>query len=376
MGILKVIEWADNSSNTIVHKIDTKGDVIARGSALTVREGQVAIFCDKGRMADVFLPGFYKLETSSLPVLTKLLSWKYGFETPFKSEVYYVNTNRFTKMKWGTPNPMLIRDPEFGAVRVRAFGTYSFRVKDAYVFMTELSGTKSSFRTEEITDHIRSMLVMGISDAIGESGLSVIDMTGNLIELSDTVKAVLAKRFKEIGLELTDFNFENVSLPPELEKKLDEVAGLSMMRKNVDVYAQIAQADAMKEAARNPGMAGAGMSAGLGLGFGMNMMGAMSANAAGMGVGGGAGAAAAVAAGAKSCPKCNASLSADAKFCTVCGTKIQAEAAGVCRKCGAALAPGAKFCPECGTPTAAICPECGAKLAGSPKFCPECGHKM
>ena len=189
MALLKVIEWSDNSHNTLVYKIDTKKNVIARGSALTVREGQAAVFCDKGRMADVFLPGYYKLDTDSLPVLTALLSWKYGFETPFKSEVYFVSTNRFTKQRWGTANPIMLRDPDFGAVRVRGYGTYSFRVKDPYVFMTELSGSHSTYRTEDISDHIRSMLVMAISDALGESGISVVDMAANLMELSDAVKA-------------------------------------------------------------------------------------------------------------------------------------------------------------------------------------------
>ena len=236
MALLKVIEWADNSSNTIVYKIDTKKDIIKKGSALTVREGQVAIFCDKGRMADVFLPGYYKLETDSLPILTSLLSWKYGFESPFKSEVYFVNTARFAKQRWGTANPIMLRDPDFGAVRVRGYGTYSFRVKDAYVFMTELSGSHSTFRTEDITDHIRSMLVMAISDAMGESGISVVDMAANLMELSDAVKKSLDKRFEEMGLELSDFNFENVSLPAELEKAMDENARLGMFRRNMDVY--------------------------------------------------------------------------------------------------------------------------------------------
>ncbi|MFQ7701537.1 MAG: SPFH domain-containing protein, partial [Christensenellaceae bacterium] len=236
MALLKVIEWSDNSHNTLVYKIDTKKNVIARGSALTVREGQAAVFCDKGRMADVFLPGYYKLDTDSLPVLTALLSWKYGFETPFKSEVYFVNTNRFTKQRWGTANPIMLRDPDFGAVRVRGYGTYSFRVKDPYVFMTELSGSHSTYRTEDISDHIRSMLVMAISDALGESGISVVDMAANLMELSDAVKASLEKRFSELGLELSDFNFENVSLPAELEKAMDENARLGMFRRNMDVY--------------------------------------------------------------------------------------------------------------------------------------------
>lgn len=366
MALLKVIEWSDNSHNTLVYKIDTKKNVIARGSALTVREGQAAVFCDKGRMADVFLPGYYKLDTDSLPVLTALLSWKYGFETPFKSEVYFVSTNRFTKQRWGTANPIMLRDPDFGAVRVRGYGTYSFRVKDPYVFMTELSGSHSTYRTEDISDHIRSMLVMAISDALGESGISVVDMAANLMELSDAVKASLEKRFSELGLELSDFNFENVSLPAELEKAMDENARLGMFRRNMDVYTRMAQADALKDAAKNPGTAGNAMGAGLGLGMGMQMMNAVkemsAANDGGT---------------ASLCPKCGADVPAGAKFCARCGAKTDGGAAvGVCKKCGTRLLAGAKFCSECGTPVETLCPKCGAKLLENAKFCPECGEKL
>ena len=366
MALLKVIEWSDNSHNTLVYKIDTKKNVIARGSALTVREGQAAVFCDKGRMADVFLPGYYKLDTDSLPVLTALLSWKYGFETPFKSEVYFVNTNRFTKQRWGTANPIMLRDPDFGAVRVRGYGTYSFRVKDPYVFMTELSGSHSTYRTEDISDHIRSMLVMAISDALGESGISVVDMAANLMELSDAVKASLEKRFSELGLELSDFNFENVSLPAELEKAMDENARLGKFRRNMDVYTRMAQADALKDAAKNPGTAGSAMGAGLGLGMGMQMMNAVKEMSAANGGG-----------TASLCPKCGAEVPAGAKFCARCGAKTDGGAAGgVCKKCGTRLLAGAKFCSECGTPVETLCPKCGAKLLENAKFCPECGEKL
>ena len=366
MALLKVIEWSDNSHNTLVYKIDTKKNVIARGSALTVREGQAAVFCDKGRMADVFLPGYYKLDTDSLPVLTALLSWKYGFETPFKSEVYFVNTNRFTKQRWGTANPIMLRDPDFGAVRVRGYGTYSFRVKDPYVFMTELSGSHSTYRTEDISDHIRSMLVMAISDALGESGISVVDMAANLMELSDAVKASLEKRFSELGLELSDFNFENVSLPAELEKAMDENARLGMFRRNMDVYTRMAQADALKDAAKNPGTAGSAMGAGLGLGKGIQMMNAVKEMSAANGGG-----------TASLCPKCGAEVPAGAKFCARCGAKTDGGAAGgVCKKCGTRLLAGAKFCSECGTPVETLCPKCGAKLLENAKFCPECGEKL
>lgn len=366
MALLKVIEWSDNSHNTLVYKIDTKKNVIARGSALTVREGQAAVFCDKGRMADVFLPGYYKLDTDSLPVLTALLSWKYGFETPFKSEVYFVSTNRFTKQRWGTANPIMLRDPDFGAVRVRGYGTYSFRVKDPYVFMTELSGSHSTYRTEDISDHIRSMLVMAISDALGESGISVVDMAANLMELSDAVKASLEKRFSELGLELSDFNFENVSLPAELEKAMDENARLGMFRRNMDVYTRMAQADALKDAAKNPGTAGSAMGAGLGLGMGMQMMNAVKEMSAANGGG-----------TASLCPKCGAEVPVGAKFCARCGAKTDGGAAGgVCKKCGTRLLAGAKFCSECGTPVETLCPKCGAKLLENAKFCPECGEKL
>lgn len=366
MALLKVIEWSDNSHNTLVYKIDTKKNVIARGSALTVREGQAAVFCDKGRMADVFLPGYYKLDTDSLPVLTALLSWKYGFETPFKSEVYFVSTSRFTKQRWGTANPIMLRDPDFGAVRVRGYGTYSFRVKDPYVFMTELSGSHSTYRTEDISDHIRSMLVMAISDALGESGISVVDMAANLMELSDAVKASLEKRFSELGLELSDFNFENVSLPAELEKAMDENARLGMFRRNMDVYTRMAQADALKDAAKNPGTAGSAMGAGLGLGMGMQMMNAVKEMSAANGGG-----------TASLCPKCGADVPAGAKFCARCGAKTDGGAAGgVCKKCGTRLLAGAKFCSECGTPVETLCPKCGAKLLENAKFCPECGEKL
>lgn len=346
MALLKVIEWTDTGSDTIVHKVDLKGNVINRGSMLVVRESQNAVFCDKGRMADVFLPGSYKLDTDSVPVLTKLMSWKYGFETPFKSDVYFVNTRQFTNQKWGTSNPIMVRDKDYGAVRVRGFGTYAFRVKDAYVFMQQLSGTHSTFSTRDISDYIRSMLVMGITDAIGESGIPVLDMAANLMEMSAAVKKSLSARFEEMGLELTGFNFESFSLPPELEKALDENTRLGMMRQNIDIYTRIAQADALREAAKNPGTAGGTMGAGIGMGMGMGM-GKMFADMAS--------------------PAQAAAPAAPA-----------AASAGKCSKCGAALSPGAKFCPECGTKVAAasFCPNCGAKVPAGGKFCPECGSKI
>ena len=249
MGLLKNIEWTDESKDIIVYKVDMKNDYVSKGSVLTVRDSQVAIFAHKGKMADVFLPGFYKLDTDSIPVITKLLSWKYGFENPFRSDIYFVNTRQFVNFKWGTANPIIIRDKDYGAVRVRGYGTYSFRVTDAFVFMQELSGTNSTFRTEDISSYIRSIVVSGISDAIGESKIPILDMAGNLMELGNVVKNSMQPAFQKLGMELTNFVFENFSLPKELEEALDKNTSLGMMRGNMDTYMRMAPAWALAWAA-------------------------------------------------------------------------------------------------------------------------------
>lgn len=360
MGLLKNIEWTDDSKNIIVYKFDMKNDYVSKGSVLTVRDSQVAIFAHKGKMADVFLPGYYKLDTDSIPILTKLMSWKYGFENPFRSDIYFVNTRQFTGCKWGTANPIILRDADYGAVRVRGYGTYAFRVKDAYVFMQELSGTNSSFRTQDITDYIRSLVISGISDAIGESGIPVLDMAGNLLELGAAVRKAMQPTFDKMGLELTNFVFENFSLPRELEEALDKNTSLGMMRGNMDVYTRMAQADALKEAAKNPGMAGATMGAGLGFGMG-NMFGSMMRDQ-------GAG----QQENTVACSKCGARVPASAKFCPDCGQPM----GNVCPKCGKPVKAGAKFCPECGAKLESVCPKCGKSVKAGAKFCPECGEKL
>lgn len=253
MALLRVIEWTDQDDSTIVQKFNIADNTINCGSVLNVRESQVAIFCDKGRLADVFMPGYYKLNTDSIPILTRLMSWQYGFEKPFKSDIYFVSTKRFSNQKWGTASPIIIRDKDYGAVRVRGYGTYAFRVKDPVAFMRELFGTLRVFSTRNISDYIRSMLVMGVADVIGESGVPVLDMAGNLMELSTAVNERLFTRFAELGLELCGFNIESFSLPPELEKALDESARLGILGKNIDIYTRIAQAEALRDAAKNQG---------------------------------------------------------------------------------------------------------------------------
>ncbi len=348
MGILKNIEWTDTNSNLIIWKYPINKDHVNKGSALTVRESQVAIFVDKGRLADVFLPGFYKLDTENMPILTKLMSWKYGFETPFKSDIYFVNTKQFTNQKWGTVNPILVRDKDYGAVRIRGFGNYSFKVDDAYVFMQNLSGTNTKFETTQITDYLRSMVVSGISDAIGESKIAVLDMAANLQELSKIVQTKVTDDFKKIGLELTNFVFESFSLPEELEKALDKNTTLGMYRNNMDVYTQMETLEAMKEAAKNPGTAGGTMGAGMGLGMGMGLGNIFANNMQQM-------------------------QNMNNQNQNQAGKQTQTK---TCPNCNAVLHGNPKFCPECGQKLKLVCPDCGTEVKANAKFCPECGRKL
>lgn len=326
MGLLKNIEWESTSNDLILYRYPIgKKDQVNKGSALTVRESQVAIFLYKGKLADVFLPGYYKLDTDNMPVLTKLMSWKYGFETPFKADIYFVNTKQFTNLKWGTSNPIIIRDSEYGTVRVRGFGVYSFQVDDAYVFMKTITGTNTTFDTTGIQDYLRSIVVRGITDTIGERKISVIDMAANLDELSEMMTNKLSTHFQEIGLKLTKVVFESFSLPEELEKIIDKNSGYGVLKKNLDVYTKVETIEAMKEAAKHNN---AGMGLGMGVGLG-NMFGAKMGDATNE---------------SKHCPECGAEVSKRNKFCPECGTNLKP----TCSKCGTELKAGTKFCPECG----------------------------
>ena len=273
-----------------------------------------------------------------------MMSWKYGFETPFKSDIYFVSTKQFTNQKWGTVNPILVRDKDYGAVRIRGFGNYSFKVSDAYIFMQNLTGTLAKFETSQISDYLRSMVLSGISDAIGESKIAVLDMAANLQELSRIVETKVADDFKGIGLTLTNFVFESFSLPEELEKALDKNTSLGMLRGNMDVYTQMETLAAMKEAAKNPGSAGGTMGAGMGLGMGMGLGNIFANNMQNMAQNNGNvnnqnhGQ-------SRQCPNCNALLHGNPKFCPECGSKLS----NVCPNCGTAVKANAKFCPECGT---------------------------
>lgn len=340
---IEVIEWLDDSGNTILYRFPVQGQEIKNGAQLTVRESQAAVFVFQGQIADVFGPGRYSIDGGNTPILTKLGAWKFGFNSPFKAEVYFVNTKQFTDLKWGTSNPVMMRDTDFGMVRLRAFGIYSIRVTDPRALIKEVAGTNAHFVTEDIEGQLKRTLVSGFSGALAESKIAALDLASNYDELSKFIRSKLTDDFKTYGFELTKFVVENISLPAEVEAAMDKRTSMGVIG-DVGRYAQFQAADAMRDAAQNTG-GGAGTGAGLGAGFaiGNAMAGAMT-NAMNQPK-------TESPSGAKSaCPKCGAANLANAKFCTECGEKMQTGAQTVpCVKCGAALVAGSKFCNECGT---------------------------
>jgi membrane protease subunit (stomatin/prohibitin family) len=366
---IEVIEWLDETSNTLVYRFPVKDQEIKNGAQLIVRESQSAIFVSEGQIADLFPPGRYTIDGGNTPILSKLGAWKYGFNSPFKAEVYFVNTKQFTDLKWGTPNPVMMRDTDFGMVRLRAFGIYTVRVSDPKAFIKEIAGTNARFVTDDIQGQLKRTLVGGFSDALAESKIAALDLASNYDELSKFTRDKLNDEFKTLGLELTKFVIENISLPQEVEAAMDKRTSMGVIG-DVGRYTQFQAADAMRDAAQNPG-GGAGTGVGLGAGFAMGnaMAGAMSDAMKQPRQGGGEQIA---------CPKCNAANTRGTKFCHECGAKLEVEAQTVpCVKCSAPLPAGAKFCNECGAKQEKLsCANCKAELGPGAKFCNECGQKV
>ena len=227
--LIDVIEWLDDSGDILVWRFPDQDHEIKMGAKLTVREGQAAVFVNEGQIADVFKPGLYTLNTQNLPVLTTLRSWKYGFESPFKAEVYFVNTRNFLDLKWGTQNPIMMRDKDFGVVRLRAFGTYGIRVVEPKAFMKEVMGTDGCFTTDEIEGQLRSMLVSELTGMLGKADIAALDLAANYKTMGEKAREGMEKGFQQYGLSLSLFVIENISLPPELEKMLDTKAQMGIV---------------------------------------------------------------------------------------------------------------------------------------------------
>jgi membrane protease subunit (stomatin/prohibitin family) len=354
------------------------------GAQLTVRESQVAIFVNEGLIADIFEPGRYELTTQNMPILTKLKSWKFGFNSPFKAEVYFVNTKQFLDQKWGTTNPVMMRDTEFGMIRLRGYGTFAYRVTDPRAFLKEILGTQGAAGTDDLTPQVKIQIVSALSDFLGESKIPALDLAMHYDEISLGVRTKVEAIVVQYGIGLTNLTVENLSLPPEVEEALDKRTSMGVLG-NLDQYTKYQAAEALREAARNEGGGFAAMGAGLGAGAGLaqTMTHAMNTPSAGngpadsAGAGGAVGAGGAAGAGLMVCPECAHQNVAGSRFCASCGQNLEIKGT-TCFKCGSTVTAGAKFCPNCGQDQSAkpVCPKCQADVTPGAKFCPSCGEAL
>ena len=274
-----VIEWTDDSSNTMVYRFERYGNEIKYGAKLIVRESQFAVFVNEGEVADVLGPGTYELETKNLPVLTTLQNWHHGFQSPFKAEVYFCNARRFVDLKWGTKQPLMLRDSEFGGLRIRAFGTYGVRIIDSLKFIREITGTDGVFTTEEISTQLRNLITSRFATIIGGSNIPVLDMAANYDQLGEFLTTRIAPEFGEYGLQLTRILVENISLPPAVSEALDKRTSMGMTG-NLDRFLQYQAGVSMEAGANNQG---GGASDGIGMGIGLAMANRMNESMGGAG---------------------------------------------------------------------------------------------
>lgn len=363
---IEVIEWQETKSDRLVYQFPVHGNEIKMGAQLTVRESQVAIFINEGQVADVFEPGRYELSTKNMPIMTKLESWKYGFNSPFKAEVYFVNTKQFLDQRWGTTNPIMMRDKDFGVIRLRGFGTYAYRVADPVVFMREVFGSNRFADTEMISPQLKKQILSSLTDLLSESGVPALDLASQYDELSAACKNKVSQQFAEYGLEITNLTIENLSLPKEVEAMMDKRTSMGIIG-DMNDYTKFQTAEAIKDAANNPsGMAGIGAS----LGAGAQMASAMAqsmqqpqqhTHPA-----------------TQACGHCGQPMPVSSKFCPNCGKSSQAQPTKPCVSCQQPVDLNAKFCSHCGAAQNAvkICSNCRAENIPSAKFCSECGTNL
>lgn len=347
---LDSIQWLDDTNNTLVFMYPMDDQEIQSGAQLTVRPGQVAIFVDQGQIADVFGPGMYKLDTANLPLLADLQHWSYGFKSPFKSDIFFLNMKEFLDNKWGTANPIWIPDSKFGQVQVRAHGSYAFKIENPVVFLNSVAGTKTLFKVEDITTQLRSFIVSHFSDLIGGLHLTVTQIASNYNEIGEALKETLAKPFSELGVSITHFTIGNIGLPEAIEKHLNELTGMNILssleNEKLSKVQILKQLEIMDKAAEHDGM-GAMMQGGMGMSMGMQMGQSMMQGLHQMNVN----QQQATQEEMMPCPKCHTMISKKSKFCCECGTKIEVvpEAGGkFCSQCGTLAKEGMKFCAQCG----------------------------
>ncbi len=312
---IDVIQWNEPEDGILVYRYPMRDMEIQNGGQLTVRESQLAAFVNEGKIADIFGPGLHTLNTRNLPLLTDLKNWDKEFESPFKSDVYFFSTRQQIDQKWGTATPITIRDKEFGAVRLRGYGIYSYRIADPRAFFTQISGTRGEYYVHDLEGQLREAIVARMTEIFAASEISFLDMTANQAALGDKILEKMKPAFAAFGLELTQFAVENISLPAELEKMLDQRIGMGMVG-DLGRYTQFAAAESMPLAAANPsGAAGMGMGLGAGAAVAQVMATAVKTTPAPAGTA----VAGAAAPDLRFCMDCGNRMPANARFCSRCG---------------------------------------------------------
>ncbi len=267
--LIDIVEWVDDSRHTLVWRFPRYQNEIKNGAQLIVRPGQTAVFVHRGQIADIFEPGHYELKTDNLPLLSTIAGWKYGFNSPFRAEVYFVSTKQITDLKWGTPNPIMLRDPEFGPIRIRGFGSYSLKAVEPRALLQELVGTDKVFDAEEVAELLRSIIISTFADVLGSSKIAALDLASQYLELGETLRIAVQERIDdEYGLEIPQMMIVNISLPEAVEKALDTRTSMGVIG-NMNQFQQYQMGNAMTAAAENPSGGGAADGMGLGLGFAM-----------------------------------------------------------------------------------------------------------
>jgi len=367
---MEVIEWLDPSGEEIIHRYPAEGSAeIKFGAQLVVRESQAAVFFRDGKGLDILGPGRHTLTTRNLPVLTKVLSLPWGFTSPFRAEVYFVNLKVFTNMRWGTQDPVAFKDRELGLIRLRAFGTFTLQVTQPLLFINTLMGTSGSFATAQIEAYLREIIVSRLNDFLGEHLSSLFDLPKVYDEMAVAVKSRLMNDFRKYGIEMVDFYINRITPPEEVQKRIDERSGMAAVG-DLDQFLKFKAAQAIGDAAASGGSIGGGQAAaGMAIGAGVGMM------LPGM-IFKSIGSEKDVEKGGIQCPECHGEVAVDSRFCSHCGHQMVV--IKKCSRCHKNLTATARFCPSCGLDQAVElhCGKCQIKLPAGTKFCFNCGEPV